>query len=81
MIVPKDYNHRHPEIDRDCHKQKAFVRYARLNNFKKSELSFEEQLFLDNFEVAMHYLWGFPKGAITTSVNATSVAIAWNKAS
>jgi len=58
----------HPEIDRDYQRQKAFRRYRRLKSLEKSELSLDEQLFLENFEAAMYYRWGFPNMEIISSL-------------
>jgi hypothetical protein len=79
--VPKDYDHRHPEIDRECRQQKAIARYRGLKSFKESELNLEDKLFLENFEAAMHYLWGFRRAAITASSDAIPNPIGRNKAS
>jgi hypothetical protein len=78
--MPKDYDYRHPEIDRDCQKQKAIARYQCLISIKKSDLSFEEQLFLENFAAAMHYLWGFPSASISAP-NTIPFPIRHNQAS
>lgn len=73
MIMQKNYYSRHPEIDRVYHRQKALIRYRRLKSFKfkKFELSLEEELFLENFEAAMRYLWGF-RGAEITQASEVS---------
>lgn len=79
--MPKDYDYRHPEIDRECRQQEAITRYRCLKNFKKSDLSLDDQLFVENFEAAMHYIWGFGSGETTTSCVAIPVSFRPNKAS
>jgi hypothetical protein len=51
----------HPNLDRDFLRQQALTRYKYLRSFKKSELSLDERLFLDNFEAAMLYMWDVKK--------------------
>ncbi len=87
--MQKDYYDRHPEtgrdinqeIDRDIQKQEALARYRRLKCFKKSELSVDDQIFLENFEAAMRLLWGFQKVEITTYFDTVSVPTECDKAS
>jgi hypothetical protein len=47
-----------PKKDRDISRQQAFVRYLQLKRIKESERSVEDNLFIENFEAAMHYMWG-----------------------
>jgi hypothetical protein len=85
----QDYYSRHPEtdrdinqeIDRDIQKQQALARYRRLKCLKKFELSLDDQMFLENFEAAMHLMWGFQKLEINTYFDTVSVPTECNKAS
>lgn len=62
--MQKSYFDRHPESDRDTYpeigsdieRQLALARYRRLKYLKKSKLTLDDELFIDNFEVAIH-LW------------------------
>lgn len=47
-----------PKIDREVNKQELIVRYRCLKRLKESELTLEDQLFLENFQIAMRILWG-----------------------
>jgi len=88
-IMQKDYYDRHREIDRDINqeidrdiqRQEALARYRRLKCFKKSELSLDDQMFLENFETAMRLCWGFQKVEITTYFDTVSVPTEGDKAS
>ncbi len=87
--MQKDYYDRHPETDRDINQQRdrdiqrqeALVRYRRLKYLKKSELTIDEQLFLENFETAMRLWWGLQKVEINTYFDTASVPTESNKAS
>jgi len=65
IIMQKSYFDRHPESDRntypkigsDIERQLALARYRRLKSLKKSELTLDDELFMDNFEVAVHLWW------------------------
>lgn len=46
-----------PDLDRYRFQQQAIVRYKCLKNLKEAELSLEDQMFLQNFQCAMSYLW------------------------
>ncbi len=48
---------RFPEIDREVNNQGLLVRYRRLKRLKESELTLEDQLFLENFHTAMRIFW------------------------
>jgi hypothetical protein len=88
-IMQKDYYDRHretdrdinQEIDRDIQRQEALARYRCLKYLKKSELSLDDQMFLDNFEAAMRLCWGFQKVEITTYFDTVSVPTECDKAS
>lgn len=77
--MQKSYYSRHPEIDRVAQRQKALLRYKRLKSFKfkKFELSLEEELFLENFEAAMKYLWGFRGAEIPRSCEVICIPNEW----
>lgn len=70
----------HPEVEAECLRQKALIRYRCLKRLKKSELDLEDRLFFENFEAAMVYLWDFPITAITSSVDTIAGATGWNEA-
>ncbi len=63
--MQKSYFARHPECDRDAYPkigsdieiQLALARYRRLKSLKKSKLTLDDELFMDNFEVAVHLWW------------------------
>lgn len=67
--MQKDYYDRHrqtgrdinQDIDRDIKRQESLARYRRLINLKKSELSLDDELFIENFEAGMHLWWGVQK--------------------
>lgn len=50
-----------PDPGRDHLKQQAIARYKFLKSIKKTELSLEDKLFLENFQCAMSFLWNFPE--------------------
>lgn len=58
--MPTDYDGRHQEVDVILKKEETFARYRRIKNFGKHELSLDDQIFLENFEVAMRHLWTMP---------------------
>lgn len=60
----------HLEIERDTPKQQAIIRYKNLKTRSRSELSLDEQLFIENFETAMSYLWGVKSMSPTLSVDS-----------
>jgi hypothetical protein len=60
---------RHQEIDRDTQRQKMLIRYSRLKMFKKSDLSIDEQIFLENFETAMRLMWRYEETDISNLLN------------
>ena len=51
-------NNIHPDEDRGDLRQKALTQYRLLKSLKQSELSLNDQLFIENFEVAMLHMWG-----------------------
>lgn len=52
--MPKEYDQRHQEIDREYQRQQSLTRYRRIRSLKKSELALDDERFLKNFEAAMH---------------------------
>lgn len=52
------YNNIHPDEDREYLKQRALTQYRLLKSLKQSDLSLDDQIFLENFEVAMLHMWG-----------------------
>jgi hypothetical protein len=86
--MQEKYSDRHPERDRDSYpeidrqikRQKALAKYRCLKFLKKSELSLDDEMFLENFEAAMQILWGFRRVEITTSFETFGVPPEWNKA-
>ena len=60
------YNNNHPDEDREHLRQKALKQYQLLKSLKKSELSLDEKIFIENFEVAMLHMWGVKN--VTNSV-------------
>jgi hypothetical protein len=64
-MMTNSYSDRHPEIDVDTFpetdrivkRQLALVEFRRLKLLKRSELTFDEKLFMDNFEAAMLLWW------------------------
>jgi hypothetical protein len=87
--MQKNYYDRHPEtdrdinleLDRDIKRQKSLARYRHLKYFKKSELTLDDQLFLENFETAMRLWWGLQKVEINAYSDTVSVPTECNKAS
>ncbi|HEY9299261.1 MAG TPA: hypothetical protein VIQ31_23455 [Phormidium sp.] len=63
--MQKSYSDRHPESDRDAYpkigsdiqRQLALARYRRVKFLKKSELTLDDELFMENFEVAVRLWW------------------------
>lgn len=51
-------NNIHPDEDREYLRQKALTQYRLLKSLKQSELSLDDKIFLENFEVAMLHMWG-----------------------
>ena len=60
---------RHQEIDRDTQRQKMLIRYSRLKMCKKSDLSIDEQIFVENFETAMRLMWSYEEIDISNLLN------------
>ena len=64
MLEEYSYKHRNSdrdiftEIDREVKKQELIMRYRRLKRLKESDLTLEDQLFLENFKAAMRIFWG-----------------------
>ena len=50
-------NNSHLDIDREYLKQKALAQYRVLKSLQRDNLSLDDQLFMDNFEVAMLQMW------------------------
>jgi hypothetical protein len=48
----------HLDIDRESLRQKALAQYRLLKSLKRADLGLEDQLFMENFEVAMLQMWG-----------------------
>lgn len=75
--MQKSYSDRHPEgdrdaypkIDRDIERQLALVRYRSLKFLKKSELTLDDELFIDNFEAAMRLWWNVRLPSIKATEN------------
>jgi hypothetical protein len=59
--MPKANDEHLPNLDRYHLQAQAIVRYKCLKSIKQTELSLEDQLFLQNFQCAMSYLWSFPE--------------------
>jgi hypothetical protein len=58
--MPKEYDDRHPDIDRYSLRQEAIRRYIMLKRLEKSELNIDDEIFLENFEVVISYkCWEF----------------------
>ena len=63
--MQKNYADRHPEpdralnqeIDRGVQTQKALARYRRLKFLEKSQLSLDDEMFIENFETALRLWW------------------------
>lgn len=51
-------NNIHPDEDREYLRQRAVTQYRLLKSLKQSDLSLDDQIFLENFEVAMLQMWG-----------------------
>ncbi|WP_375471785.1 hypothetical protein [uncultured Nostoc sp.] len=62
--MPKDYNNWHLETDRGYQQQKALKRYRYLKTLKKSELTLDDEMLIENFTTAFQ-LWFFP-GTVRT---------------
>ncbi len=48
--MPKEYDDRHPDIDRYSLRQEAIRRYIMLKRLEKSELNIDDEIFIENFE-------------------------------
>lgn len=57
LIMSESDNEIHLDIDREYLRQKALAQYRLLKSLKRSDLSLNDQLFLENFEVAMLHMW------------------------
>lgn len=64
-MASNDYINGHPEINRLYKRQEALTLYRHLKHLNQSELGLDDELFLENFEAAMHFMWGFGRRAIT----------------
>ncbi|HEY9635700.1 MAG TPA: hypothetical protein V6D14_20010 [Coleofasciculaceae cyanobacterium] len=84
--MQKDYYYRHPETDRKAYpkidrcilRQQALARYRHLKHLNKSNLSLDDQIFVENFEAAIRLLWGFQKVEITTFFDSVPIPIEGN---
>jgi hypothetical protein len=47
--MPKEYDDRHPDIDRYSLWQEAVRQYIMLKRLKKSEPNIDDEIFLENF--------------------------------
>jgi hypothetical protein len=68
-IMEENQFARHQEIDRDTHRQRMLIRYSRLKMCKKSDLSIDEQIFIENFETAMRLMWNYEEIDISKLLN------------
>jgi hypothetical protein len=68
-IMEENQFARHQEIGRDTQRQKMLIRYSRLKMCKKSDLSIDEQIFIENFETAMRLMWRYEKMDISNLLN------------
>lgn len=65
MIMGNTHSAKSPEIDVDTYpeqervvrRQLALLKFRRLKLLKKSELTLDEELFLENFEAATSLWW------------------------
>jgi hypothetical protein len=64
-MASNDYSNGHLEINRLSRRQEALTLYRQLKNLNQSELGLDDELFVENFEAAMHFMWGFGRKAIT----------------
>ena len=63
--MQKSYSHRHlvpdrdtyPEIGRDIKRQQALAKYRRLKLLEKSQLTLDDEIFIENFRTAMRLWW------------------------
>ncbi|MEH2286746.1 hypothetical protein [Nostoc sp.] len=55
----KDYDNWHLETDKGYQQQKALERYRYLKTLKKSELTLDDEMLIENFKTALQ-LWFFP---------------------
>jgi hypothetical protein len=68
-IMEENQFARHQEIGRDTQRQKMLIRYSRLKMCKKSDLSIDEQIFIENFETAMRLMWRYEEMDISNLLN------------
>lgn len=64
-MASNDYSNGHLEINRLSRRQEALTLYRQLKNLNQSDLGLDDELFVENFEAAMHFMWGFGRKAIT----------------
>lgn len=65
MIMPNNYSDKHPELGISAYaypqkvkeRQLALERYQCLKSVQKCDLTFDDKLFVENFEAARHFLW------------------------
>ncbi len=80
--MPKEYDDRHLDIDRDSLRQKAIKRYRILKSLKNSNLNIDDKIFIENFETVISYrCWEFWGHKRTTSVGKILISTEGNKAS
>jgi hypothetical protein len=80
--MPKEYDDRHLDIDRDCLRQKAIKRYRILKRLKNSNLNIDDKIFMENFETVISYrCWEFWGHKRTTSVGKMLISTEGNKPS
>jgi hypothetical protein len=68
-IMEENQFARHQEIGRDTQRQKMLIKYSRLKMCKKSDLSIDEQIFVENFETAMRLMWRYDEMDISNLLN------------
>jgi hypothetical protein len=64
-MASNDYSNGHLEINRLSRRQEALTLYRQLKNLNQSELGLDDELFVENFEAAMHFMWGFGRKTLT----------------
>ncbi|MBN3925146.1 hypothetical protein [Nostoc sp. NMS4] len=63
--MPKDYDNWQLETDKGYQQQKALKRYRYLKTLKKSELTLDDEMLIENFNTAFQ-LWFFPGTVVRT---------------
>jgi hypothetical protein len=53
--MTRDYDDWQPKVDRVYLQQQAVQRYRILQDLKESELIFDDKLFMENFQAALHF--------------------------